>query len=141
MKNFQAMLDAAVGAAAAQRPPQGPSDASKERERALAEHARKIERLRQIRLGKSEEALPSLVFEVVRHRGRWCTLHRGKLSAPYSDQAAAVLAAKAVARKKRKLGHSVEVVLCRTDGESVVQSIDDDEIVSSHPARSPGQPS
>jgi hypothetical protein len=139
MKNFQAMLDAAAGAPAAQRPPQEPSDASKERERAIAERARKIERLRQIRLDSPEGALPSLVFEVVRHCGRWRTLHRGKLSPPFSDQTAAVLAAKALARKKRELGHSVEVVLRRTDGESVVQSIDDDECVSSHPARSLGQ--
>jgi len=139
MKNFQAMLDAAVGAPAAQRPPQEPSDASKERDRALAEHARKIERLRQIRLDNSDEEPLSLVFEVVRHRGRWRTLHRGKLSPPFSDQTAAVLAAKALARKKRERGHSVEVVLRRTDGESVVQSVDDDECVSSHPARSRGQ--
>ncbi|WP_119300754.1 hypothetical protein [Dongia deserti] len=139
MKNFQTMLDAAAGAPEAQRPPQEPSDAAKERERALAEHARKIEKLRQIRLDNPEEGSLSLVFEVVRHRGRWRTLHRGKLSPPYSDQAAAVLAAKAVARKKREQGYSVEVVLRRTDGKSVVQSIDDDECVSSNPARSRGQ--
>jgi hypothetical protein len=141
MKNLQAMLDAVVGAPAAQRPPQGPSDASKERDRAFAKHAGKTERLRQMRLANSEEEPLSLVFEVVRHRGRWRTLHRGKLSSPFSDQAAAILAAKALARKKRELGYAVEVVLLRTDGESVVQSVDDDECVSRRPACSFGPPS
>jgi len=90
-------------------------------------------------LDNSEEGPLSFVVAVVRHRGRWRTLHCGKLSPPHSDQTAAVLAAKTLARKKRELGHSVEVVLRRTDGEGVVQSIDDDECISSHPARSLGQ--
>lgn len=64
MKNFQAVLDAAVGTPAAQRPPQGPSDVSKERDRALVTHARRTERLRQSQLGSSEEGPLSLVFEV-----------------------------------------------------------------------------
>ena len=69
----------------------------------------------------------SFVFEVVRHRGHWRTRHCAKHSAPFVDQSAAILAAKKLARSKRDLGHTVEVILRRTDGDSVVQSIDGDE--------------
>ena len=72
----------------------------------------------------------SFVFEVVRHRGHWRTLHRAKHSAPFPDQGAAILAAKKLARHKRDLGHAVEVILRRTDGTSVAQSIDGDECLS-----------
>jgi hypothetical protein len=76
-----------------------------------------------VRLDKSS-------IEIVRHRGHWRTLIGGKHSTPFADQPAAILAAKTLARRKRDLGQSVEVILRRTDGESVVQSIDDDECVS-----------
>jgi hypothetical protein len=72
----------------------------------------------------------SFVFEVVRHRGHWRTLHCAKHSAPFPDQAAAILAAKKLARNKRDLGHAVEVILRRTDGASVVQPVDGDECLS-----------
>lgn len=127
MKNFQAKLDAAFGPPRLDRAPQLPSDASKERDRAFAERAKRIEELRQVRLSKPEEQRVRLVFEVVRHRGHWRTLHRAKHSSPFPDQAAAILAAKKLARQKRDLGHPVEVILRRTDGDSVVQALDDDE--------------
>lgn len=130
MKNLQAVIDAAFGAPEAVRAPQVPSDSFKQREQALAERAMKIEALRRERLASAQVRPASLVFEIVRHRGHWRTLHGGKHSSPLSDQAAAVLAAKKLARRKRDLGHAVEVILRRTDGECVVQSIDDDECMS-----------
>lgn len=74
-----------------------------------------------------QPSINSFVFEVVRHRGHWRTLHRARHSSPCSDQAAAIRAAKKLARLKRGEGHPVEVILRRTDGNTVVQSIDDDE--------------
>ena len=68
----------------------------------------------------------AFVFEV-RHRGHWRTLHSGKRSSPFPDQTAAILAAKKLARQKKTEGHSVAVILRRTDGDSVVQSVDTDE--------------
>ena len=68
--------------------------------------------------------LPALVFEIVRHRGYWRTRHRNKHSTPCSDQAAAVLAAKALARKQRELGNPVQVWLVRSDGQIVDQPLD-----------------
>jgi hypothetical protein len=65
-------------------------------------------------------------FEVVRHRDRSRVLHRNRHSSPYPDQAAAILAAKDLARKKQEEGHAVEVRLVRTDGQVVPQSIEDD---------------
>ena len=70
---------------------------------------------------------PAFVFEVVRHRGHWRTLRTGKRSLPFPDQTAAILAAKKLARQKKAEGHSVAVILRRTDGDSVVQSVDTDE--------------
>ena len=69
----------------------------------------------------------AFVFEVVRHRGHWRTLRTGKRSLPFPDQTAAILAAKKLARQKKAEGYSVEVILRRTDGDSVVQSVDTDE--------------
>ena len=126
MKTFQAVIDAAFGLAATDRPPQAPSDDCKARNHAFQERAKKIEALRQIRLDSSHERPASLLFEVVRHRGHWRTLHCSKHSSPFADQAAAVLAAKKLARKKRSLGHAVGVVLRRTDGQSVPQLLDDE---------------
>ena len=73
----------------------------------------------------------ALVFEIVRHRGHWRTLHGAKRSSPFPDQTAAIMAAKRLARQKRDSGHAVEVILRRTDGDCVVQSVDGDECVSS----------
>lgn len=129
MQKLQSMLDKAFGAPKAPREPERPSEGFLERERALAERAKKIELLRQARLagGGADATSGPLVFEVVKHRGHWRTRHRKKYSSSYADQAAALLAAKTLARKKRELGHMVEVRLCRTDGQVVVQSIDTEQ--------------
>ena len=44
---------------------------------------------------------------------------------PYSDQNAAIMSARKLAIAKRKHGHNVKVVLRRTDGNEVIQAIDD----------------
>lgn len=128
MEKLQAMLDKAFGSARAPREPERPSEGFLERERAFAERAKKIESLRQARVGgESKPWSGALVFEVVRHRGHWRTLHRNRYSSPYADQGTAILAAKNLARKKRDLGHAVEVRLRRTDGQVVPQAIEDDD--------------
>ena len=127
MEKLQSMLDKAFGTSKAQREPERPSEGFLERERALAERAKKIELLRQARLAGAVESKPEpLVFEVVRHRGQWRTLHRKKYSKSYADQVAALEAAKTLAREKRALGHTVEVRLCRADGQVVVRLIDNE---------------
>lgn len=67
---------------------------------------------------------PTLVFEIVRYRGYWRTRHLNKHSKPCTDQAAAILAAKDLARKKRELGNPVQVCLIRSDGQIVDQPLD-----------------
>ena len=125
---LQEMIDSAFGAKETPRTPQAPTEMFKARERAFSDRARKIEVLRQARLGAAGEApRTSLVFEIVRFRGHWRTLHNGKRSSPFTDQAAAILAAKKLARQKTAEGHSVKVILRRADGESVAQSVDTDE--------------
>ena len=127
MEKFQAVLDQAFGAVKSSREPERPSTAFLERERAFAERAKKIEALRQARIaGDRPEAAQPLVFEIVRHRGHWRTLHRSKYSGPLPSQAAAIEAAKVLAKKKRDLGHAVEVLLRRADGQVVQQAIDDE---------------
>ncbi|HET6620319.1 MAG TPA: hypothetical protein VFG64_10285 [Dongiaceae bacterium] len=128
MKTLQAMIDTAFGTPEAKRVPQLPSEAFLERERAMAERSDKIEGLRLTRLanGNQTASPPSVLFEVVRHRGHWRTLHLKRHSVPFSDQGAAIAAAKALARNRRGLGRAVEVVLVRTDGQRVSQPIDDE---------------
>ena len=128
---LQEMIDSAFGAKEAPRTPQVPTEMFKERERAFSDRAKKIEVLREARLAAAGE-MPrtSFVFEIVRFRGHWRTLHNGKHSSPFTDQAAAILAAKKLARQKTAEGHSVEVILRRADGDSVAQSIDTDECCS-----------
>jgi hypothetical protein len=128
VQKLQQMIDAAFGTQA-ERTPQQPSDMFMERERARTEQAGKIEALRKKRLEDDGLSRPPavLVFEIVRHRGHWRMRHRNKHSAPYPDQAAAILAAKELARKKRDDGHPVEVRLVRTDGQVVVQPVDERE--------------
>jgi hypothetical protein len=75
----------------------------------------------------SKQPLALLLFEVVRHRGHWRVLHHNKHSTPHTDQLAAIVAGKRLARKKRKLGHPVEVRLVRTDGQVVVQDVDTEQ--------------
>jgi hypothetical protein len=125
--NLQEMIDAAFGAEPKPPAPQVPSEALKERERALAARAEKIESLRLARLASADEPpLAPLLFEVVRLRGHWRTRHGGKSSAAFPDQASAIAAAKKLAIAKREQGQAVKVVLQRTDGQEVVQAIDDE---------------
>jgi hypothetical protein len=124
---LQDMIDAAFGAQEKAPPPQAPSEASRERDRAFADRAKKIESLRVARLTSAGEPAPApLLFEVVRVRGHWRTRHAGKDSSALPDQASAIAAAKKLAIAKRKQGHEVKVVLQRTDGKEVPQAIDDE---------------
>ena len=133
MKRFQEVVDAAFGrqsrplASGPSRTTQAPSAAFLAQADAFTAKAQAIEALRQKRLATQIAPAEALLFEIVRRRGHWRTLHTRKHSAPFPDQAAAIMAAKELARKKRALGHPVEVILRRTDGIAVVQSIDDDE--------------
>jgi len=128
MQKLQEMIDAASGKQA-ERVAQRPSEASLERERARGEHTRKIRSLKQTRLRskQSTQGPAPLVFDVVRHRGYWRVLHNNRHSKAHSDQAAAILAATDLARKKRGLGHPVEVRLLRTDGQVVTQTLDQEQ--------------
>jgi hypothetical protein len=123
---LQEMIDAAFGAQEKLPSPQVPTERFKERERVFSERAKKIETLRQTRLAGAGETPPlAFVFEVVRFRGHWRTLHRNKHSSRFPDQTTAIIAAKKLAVAKRDQGHSVKVVLRRTDGTEVPQAIDD----------------
>ena len=123
---LQDMIDAAFGAQEKAPPPQAPSEAAKDRDRAFADRAEKIESLRMTRLtNASEPALAPLLFEVVRIRGHWRTRHANKDSSAFPDQASAIAAARKLAIAKRKRGHDVKVLLQRTDGNEVVQPIDE----------------
>ena len=123
MKNLLEQIDNAFGRPP--RSPQVPTDASQERERVFAERAKKIEALREMRLANPRKEPPPLTFEIVRHGGHWRILHAGRHSPSLPNQAEAIQAAREAARAKRKLGHPVEVILRRTNGDSVEQSIDD----------------
>ena len=124
---LQEMIDAAFGEQPTPPAPQVMGEAVKERARAFAARADKIESLRLARLASADEPpLAPLLFEVVRLRGHWRTRHGGKSSAAFPDQASAIAAAKKLAIAKRDLGNSVKVVLQRTDGQEVVQAIDDE---------------
>jgi hypothetical protein len=117
-----------------------PSDESIQRERRMEEALRKLERLRAARLSnphKQEgvateilpdssshasaaapaDALPTLYYEVVRFRGHWRVLHRGKHSSPYASQEAAVESAMKSAMALEAAGRKVAVKLLRTDGQ------------------------
>ena len=128
VQKLQEMIDAAFGTEA-KRTAQHPSEAFLERERILNEQARKIQALRQARMRDdgSKQSPVLLTLDVVRYRGHWRVRHRNKYSTPYPDQPAAILAAKKLAREKRESGRPVEVRLMRTDGQVVVQSIDDEQ--------------
>src|SRR5687767_14502939 len=126
MKKLQQMIDAAFPKTDAKRSPQGPSEAFAERERSFAQTAARVETLRQARVEADRPANAPVLFEVVRHRGSWRILHRGKHTSPFSDQTAAIMAAVKEAKAKREDGTAVEVRLNRTDGGVVVQSLDDE---------------
>jgi hypothetical protein len=125
---FQMKLQQIVVAAFGTQVPiqQVPTERFKERERVSSEPSKVIEASRQTRLAAAGEIPPSaFVFEVVRFRGHWRILHRKKHSSRFPDQTAAITAAKKLAVAKRDQGHSVRVVLRRTDGTEVPQAIDD----------------
>jgi hypothetical protein len=69
-------------------------------------------------------SLPPLEYEVVRHRGHWRVLHRGKHSAPYASQDAAVATAVAQAKQSVAQGRLALVRLKRTDGEERLIDLD-----------------
>lgn len=140
MKKLQQMIDAAFPKTDANRSPQGPSEAFAERERSFAQTAARVETLRQARVEADRPANAPVLFEVVRHRGSWRILHRGKHTSPFSDQTAAIMAAVKQAKAKREDGTAVEVRLNRTDGVVVVQSLDDEtpETAASQGESQPG---
>ena len=128
MQKLQAMIDKAFALPKTPREPERPSEAFLERERVFAERAKKIELLRQARVAGREVEVPhSLLFEVVRHRGHWRTLHRNRYSGPCDDQAAAIQAARRLARKKRDEGHDVDIRLRRTDGQIVPLPLEEEQ--------------
>lgn len=62
------------------------------------------------------EPLPTLVYDVVRHRGHWRVLHIGKHSAALPSQKAAIEQAMKLAIESKAAGRNVVVRLNRTDG-------------------------
>jgi hypothetical protein len=117
--SFQQHLDALLGQPAPRKCEQAQGEELIARERIFCEQASSTEEPGQRRMD-SEEQRPTLLYDVVWHRGRWRIRHLGKHSAPFSDQAAAIDAAWKLARKKQGQGHVVEVHLHRTDGEIVM---------------------
>jgi Uncharacterized protein conserved in bacteria (DUF2188) len=73
---------------------------------------------------KLAEPLPTLTYDVVRHRGHWRVLHIGKHSAPHPSQAAAIACAMKLAAESKAAGRSVVVRLNRTDGRIFDLTID-----------------
>jgi hypothetical protein len=69
-------------------------------------------------------SLPTLEYEVVRHRGHWRVLHVGKHSTPYDSQDAAIAAAVAQAKQSVAQGRMALVRLKRTDGEERLIDLD-----------------
>jgi hypothetical protein len=68
-------------------------------------------------LASSEDALPTLVYDIVRYHGHWRVLHLGKHSSPYANQEEATAAALEAAKAGYAAGRSVVVRLNRTDGQ------------------------
>jgi len=62
------------------------------------------------------ETLPTMTYDVVRHRGHWKVLHIGKHSAPHPNQKAAIDSAMKIAMQYQASGRNVTVRLNRTDG-------------------------
>jgi len=62
------------------------------------------------------EPLPTLTFDVVRHRGHWKVLHVGKHSQAHPNQQAAIDSAMKLAKEGKAAGRNVVVRLNRTDG-------------------------
>lgn len=62
------------------------------------------------------EPLPTLIYDIVRHRGHWRVLHIGKHSAAHPSQKAAIDQAMKLAMESKAAGRDVAVRLNRTDG-------------------------
>lgn len=118
--SFQQQLGVLLGQPAPGKRDQAQGEDLIARDHAFCEQASTTEEPGQRRMD-SEEQRPTLYYDVVWHRGRWRIRHRGKHSAPFTDQAAAIGAAWKLARKSQEQGHVVEVRLHRTDGEVVMQ--------------------
>lgn len=71
------------------------------------------------------EPLPTLTYDVVRHRGHWRVLHIGKHSAAYPNQKAAIAQAMKLAMESKAAGRDVMVRLNRTDGRVFELSVDE----------------
>jgi hypothetical protein len=70
-------------------------------------------------LAPTDEPLPPLLYEVVRHRGHWRVFHIGKHSSPFSDQMSATASAIELAKQAKESGREVSVRLLRTDGKVI----------------------
>ena len=121
VKTLQQHIDAAFGAIKRTRVPAPPDPTVLDRERAFRDQASKLHKLRLQRVAQDP-----LVYEVVRYRGHWRILHLSKHSKPFDNQAAAIDAARRTARDRGKQGHSVEVILRRTDGQSINYALDEE---------------
>jgi hypothetical protein len=73
---------------------------------------------------KRADPLPTLTYDVVRHRGHWRVLHIGKHSAAQPDQKAAIAHAMKLAMESKAAGRSVVVRLNRTDGRVFDLTVD-----------------
>jgi hypothetical protein len=68
-------------------------------------------------VASSSDGLPTMVYDVVRHRGSWRVLHVGRYSPPHPNQQAAIDAATRAATQDMANGRTVMVRLNRTDGQ------------------------
>jgi hypothetical protein len=103
----------------AQRPLQGPSELSIERQRLFAQQEARLWELRKARLSGSQDTPASLTartYDVVRHRGAWRVLRLGKYSQACPTQQAAIASAIEKARADAAVGRAVRVRLVRVDG-------------------------
>ena len=62
------------------------------------------------------ETLPTMTYDVVRHRGHWKVLHVGRHSASHLSQKSAIDSAVKLAMESKAAGRNVVVRLNRTDG-------------------------
>lgn len=74
---------------------------------------------------QGEPSVPKLIYEIVRHRGFWRTLHAGKFSPSYDNQEAAIAAAVSKAKQDVAEGRPALVRLKRTDGDERIVDLDE----------------
>lgn len=120
-KTLQQHIDAAFKATRRPKPQILPDQEVLTRQRAFEDQASKLQHLRQQRVAHQQ-----LVYEVVRHRGHWRILHLKKHSKPFDSQAKALVEAHRTAGAQAERGHAVEVILRRTDGQSVPHTPSDE---------------